>query len=106
MRLAGAACSVLVLVLVLASCGGATRVGVDTAVGPDDLAASRLVARVKTALLNDAVIGLRRIDVQATGADIRLTGRVATEAERDRALQIARGVEGVRNATSALEIRP
>ena len=99
---------VLFFLLLIASsaCSSAPRVGVSTGVSNEALASSRLVARVKTALLNDQVIGARRIDVQVTGTDVRLTGRVASESERDRALQIARGVEGVRNVTSSLEIRP
>lgn len=67
---------------------------------------SALVARVKTALLNDPVVGARRIDVIVQGDQVRLAGRVASTVERDRAVQIARGVQGVRSVTSELEIKP
>src|SRR5688500_11856056 len=96
----------LALALLMVMGCGASRAGVSTSAGPAHIAASELIARVKTALLNDEVVGKRRIDVHATGNDINLTGRVASAAERDRALQIARGVAGVRSATSSLEIRP
>jgi len=89
-----------------AACASAPRAGVSAGADPASIAAAELVARVKTALLNDAVVGVRRIDVQASGDDVRLTGRVASAAERDRAVEIARGVPGVRSVTSGLEIRP
>ena len=99
---------VLALVVASAACGG-TRVGVNTAMTSSRFTASELIARVKTALLNDKEIGARRIDVH-TGVDhagdITLAGRVATAAERDRAVQLARGVEGVRSVRSELQIQP
>lgn len=67
---------------------------------------TELIARVKTALLNDAIVGARRIDVAAEGDRITLSGRVATAAESERAVQIARGVAGVGSVTSKLDIRP
>ena len=67
---------------------------------------TELIARVKTALLNDTVVGARRIDVTADGDQITLSGRVATAAESERAVQLARGVSGVRGVTSKLDIRP
>lgn len=93
-------------VIAAPACAGRTRITSSTTLTNDALESTRIAARVKTALLNDEVVGRRRIDVHATGMDIRLTGRVASAAERDRALQIARGVDGVRSVTSSLEIRP
>lgn len=87
------------------ACGG-TRVGVGSAVSTSRFTASELIARVKTALLNDPDIGMRRIDVHALDGDITLSGRVASAAERDRAVQITRGVEGVRSVRSELSIQP
>ena len=94
------------VMLTLSACASRTRLIAGTATSDDSFSQTELIARVKTALLNDEVVGTRRIDVHATGNDINLTGRVASAAERDRALQIARGVPGVRSATSNLEIRP
>jgi osmotically-inducible protein OsmY len=65
-----------------------------------------LAAQVKTALLNDPVVGVRRIDVHVTLHAVRLTGRVASAAERDRAVSIAKAVPGVESVTSDLQIQP
>jgi len=98
------------LILALAIVLGAAACGSKIAASPGatsaSLAETELIARVKTALLNDSIVGVRRIDVHAAGDQIRLTGRVASAAERDRAVQIASGVPGVRSVTSELEIRP
>jgi hyperosmotically inducible protein len=88
-----------------AACGSKSRVPTQTA-QPADGDQLVLVARVKTALLNDAVVGKRRIDVYVTGGQVRLAGRVATIEERDRAVSLARAVQGVQGVTSDLEIRP
>ena len=93
-------------VFVGASCASAPRIGVSSGASPARIAEAELVARVKTALLNDAVVGARRIDVHVVVDQVRLTGRVASAAERDRAVTIAGAVTGVRAVTSDLEIRP
>ena len=95
---------ILALVVGAAACG--SKIKATPGATPASLAETQLIARVKTALLNDTIVGLRRIDVHAAGDQIRLTGRVASAAERDRAVQITSGVPGVRSVTSDLEIRP
>ena len=95
----------VVVTIASAGCGG-TRAGVSTAVTSSRFTASELIARVKTALLNDTELGARRIDVHAVDGDITLAGRVASAAERDRAVHLARGVEGVRSVRSELQIQP
>lgn len=97
--------SIVVVITVAAGCSSRSRtaIPVASAAQGDEVA---LAARVKTALLNDAAVGKHRIDVHVAGADVRLAGRVATAAERDRALELARAVPGVRTVTSELEIRP
>ena len=97
----------IVAVFILASAAGcSSRSRITTPVASaaqgDEVA---LAARVKTALLNDATVGKHRIDVHVAGADVRLAGRVATAAERDRAVELARAVPGVRAVTSELVIR-
>jgi hyperosmotically inducible protein len=96
----------LLLLSLLGAAACAPRAGTSPAASPAKVAEAELSARVKTALLNDAVVGTRRIDVSVSGEQVKLTGRVASEAERDRALSIARAVPGVRSVTSELEIRP
>jgi len=96
----------LAALAVVPACASAPRIGVSTGVSPAEYSALGLIAKVKTALLNDPVVGVRRIDVQVTDLDVTLIGRVASEAERDRAVAIAGGVEGVRSVTSQLTIQP
>ncbi len=96
----------LIVAAAAIACASAPKVSVTTSVTDSEYNAVSLAARVKTALLNDAVVGMRRIDVHITGYDVRLTGRVASTQERDRAVQVASGVEGVRAVKSDLDIRP
>lgn len=93
----------LTLLALAAACASAPKAAV---VSSTAVAEAELIARVKTALLNDPVAGVRRIDVFVSGDQVRLAGRVASAAERDRAVEIARGVAGVRSVTSELVIRP
>ncbi len=95
----------VVALLLTVACGG-TRLGVNTGVTTSEFTATELIARIKTVLLNDAVVGTRRIDVHAIDGAVTLTGRVASKAEEDRALSLTRGVEGVRSVTSELAIQP
>ena len=88
----------LTVVATLALAGGCSR-----AVDPVRLADAQLAVRVKTALVNDPTIGAFPIEVQATsGGMVRLSGRLDTEAQRQRVLAVARAVDGVRVVVSAL----
>ena len=98
--------ALVVVIAALSACASRPKVTMTTSVSETELMGSILAAKVKTALLNDPVVGARRIDVHVTGYDVRLTGRVASAAERDRAVQVVAGVEGVRSVKSDLEIRP
>ena len=71
---------------------------------PTAIADARTAVRVKTALVNDAELGTLPIDVQAQGGVVTLEGIVRTVAEIDRALALARGIEGVARVESALEV--
>jgi hyperosmotically inducible protein len=88
----------LSILLTLAAACGPSLAGTD-----DDLTTT---TRVKTALLNDREIGGARIDVETSKGVVTLSGTVATEAERDKALAITRKVTGVRDVHSALKIQP
>jgi osmotically-inducible protein OsmY len=56
---------------------------------------STITAKVKSSLLADSVIGATAIDVDTNAGTVVLTGFVKSEQERQRAMQIARSVEGV-----------
>ena len=72
---------------VLSGCATPPRARLDDA---------QLMVRVKTALLNDVEIGLLRIDVQAKDGIVTLSGAAGTPAQRQKATEIAKTVEGVR----------
>lgn len=95
----------LLLSFALTAGCGAKIVG-PMSTSPERFAQIDLAARVKTALLNDTVVGERAIDVTATAGQVTLIGRVRTTNERDRAVAIAKGVQGVRGVTDRLEIVP
>lgn len=63
-----------------------------------------LTAQVKTRLLTDPDVAGLRIDVDTRDQVVTLTGTVRTEAEKSRALQLAREVEGVTRVTDRLTV--
>jgi hyperosmotically inducible protein len=63
-----------------------------------------ITARVRTLLLNDTQIGARAIQVQTDAGVVTVSGVVRTPAEEQRALDLARGVEGVRDVRSTLQV--
>lgn len=66
----------------------------------------RLALRVKTAIINDAVVGTLPVDVRATGDVVTLTGYVRTEGDRQRLIDLAQSVTGVADVISSLMIDP
>ena len=63
-----------------------------------------ITARVKTVLLNDTQINATKINVSTSNGVVTLSGQVRSKPEEDRAVQLARGVSGVRDVKSALQI--
>ncbi len=63
-----------------------------------------ITTRVKTALLNDPDVNATRIDVSTTAGVVTLSGDVRSKSEADRAVQVAHGVQGVKDVRSALKI--
>ena len=63
-------------------------------------------ARVKAALFDDPMVSGFQVGVQTYRGDVQLTGFVNTEAERQRAVEIARGVNGVRMVTNNIDLKP
>ena len=95
-------CTIVLLILalltplVLTACGKSVSDTIDDA---------SITTRVKTALLNDLEIGVRRIDVDTFKGVVTLSGAVETAAERDKAVDITRKVEGVRDVKSTLQVK-
>jgi osmotically-inducible protein OsmY len=63
-----------------------------------------LISKVKTQLLADRTISGLKIDVDSRAGVVTLTGTVASEAEKTKALRIARETEGVKSVIDELEI--
>lgn len=95
--LARGAALVLLLTMVFASCGRSVGETIDDAA---------ITARVKTALLNDPEVSALRIDVDTTLGVVTMSGVVKSQAEAQRAVQLARGVRGVKDVRSTLQVNP
>jgi hyperosmotically inducible protein len=61
--------------------------------------------RVKTALLNDPQIAALHIDVSSTQGVVTLSGSARSRAEEQKAVQVARGVPGVKDVKSQLQVK-
>ena len=86
----------MLMPFVLVACGKSVSETIDDA---------SITTRVKTALLNDLELGVRRIDVDTAKGVVTLSGVVDTPAERDKAIEIVRKLDGVRDVKSTLEVR-
>jgi osmotically-inducible protein OsmY len=64
-----------------------------------------LTAKIKSKMALDDTVEAARIDVDTSGSVVTLSGTVDSQAERERALQLARETEGVTSVVDALKIR-
>lgn len=65
-----------------------------------------ITTRVKTALLNDPDVGGLRIDVDTTVGVVTLSGVVKNQAEAEKAIALARRIDGVKDVKSTLQVNP
>ena len=65
-----------------------------------------ITTRVKTAMLNDPAVGGLRIDVDTFKGAVTLSGRVKSDAEKQQAISLARGISGVTEVKDALQVIP
>lgn len=89
----------LLLILLLSACVKS----IPQSSATDD---ATVTARVKTALLNDPAVGALRIDVATSSGVVTLSGAVKSPGEQQRAIQVARGVNGVKDVRSSLVVSP
>jgi osmotically-inducible protein OsmY len=87
----------LIMPLLLAACGKTVGETIDDAT---------ITTRVKTALLNDPVVGGMRIDVDTFKGVVTLSGRVKSQNEMNTAIALARKIDGVKDVKSTLQIEP
>lgn len=101
MRRLGLALLAVTLLMPIGACGAAsTRANVS---GPVDDAT--ITTRVKTAFLNDPVIGGEKIDVDTFKGVVTLTGRVKNKDEETKAVAVARSIKGVTDVKSSLQVQ-
>ena len=95
---------ILVLTIVLASawgCGAtATREGTGEYV--DD---SVITAKVKTAIFNDSTLKVNEINVETFKGVVQLSGFVRSQADIDKAVQVARGIAGVKSVKNDMRVK-
>jgi hyperosmotically inducible protein len=95
-RTVGLLVLVLLAPLALTACGKTVGEAIDDAT---------ITARVKTRLINDPDIGAMKIDVDTFRGVVTLSGAVKSKAEEAKAIQLARGVDGVKDVKSTLQIQ-
>jgi osmotically-inducible protein OsmY len=88
----------LVLSLLLAVAGCATT--------GDFFGDAAITARVKTAIYNEPALKVMNISVSTDDKVVYLSGTVKSRAERAKAIQAARKVEGVKAVKSELQLTP
>ncbi len=93
------AIAALGVIVSLAMAGCAARLPVST----DD---ASITARVRTVLMNDPEVDANRITVATASGVVTMTGAVDSPGDAERAVQLARGVEGVRDVRSNLDVEP
>jgi hyperosmotically inducible protein len=65
-----------------------------------------LVGKVKAALIDTKDVKAGQINVEARGGIVQLGGFVTSNGMRDRAIAVAKGVEGVKRVDDALFVKP
>lgn len=88
---------ILIAPLLLSSCGKSVGETIDDAT---------ITTRVKTAFVNDPLVGALRIDVDSFKGVVTLSGRVKSKMEEEKAIALARATKGVTDVKSTLTIEP
>ena len=60
-----------------------------------------ITTKVKSSLLADSDVAGLDVEVETVNGEVRLSGQVDSQAQADRAVQIARDIEGVTNVESS-----
>jgi len=67
---------------------------------------SVITAKVKAAIVNDATLKATEINVETFKGVVQLSGFVRSQADINKATQVARGVEGVKSVRNVMSIKP
>ena len=84
------------------------EIGEKVAVGVNEAqraaADGTVTAKIKSKMALDDVVDAARIDVDTNGTVVTLSGRVSTDAERQRAVHLARDTEGVTSVVDKIVV--
>jgi osmotically-inducible protein OsmY len=70
------------------------------------LSEGALTAKIKSKMALDDLVKARTISVATEGSVVTLTGSVGSNAERERAVRLARETDGVTQVVDKLEVKP
>ena len=95
---------ILVLTIVLAAAWGCGSTAKTEGTGEyvDD---SVITAKVKTAIFNDPTLKVNEINVETFKGVVQLSGFVNSQADINKAVQVARGVAGVKSVKNDMRLR-
>ena len=95
---------VLILTIVLASAWGCGSTAKTEGTGEyvDD---SVITTKVKAAIFNDSTLKVNEINVETFKGVVQLSGFVNSQADINKAVQIARGVAGVKSVKNDMRLR-
>ena len=95
---------ILVLTIVLASAWGCGSTAKTEGTGEyvDD---SVITAKVKTAIFNDPTLKVNEINVETFKGVVQLSGFVNSQPDINKAVQVARGVAGVKSVKNDMRLR-
>jgi osmotically-inducible protein OsmY len=84
------------------------KIGESVAVGANEaqraVSDASLTAKIKAKMALDDTISAAAIDVDSNGSTVTLSGRLGSQAERSRAVQLARETEGVTRVVDQLTV--
>jgi osmotically-inducible protein OsmY len=84
------------------------KIGESVAVGANEaqrvVSDAGLTAKIKAKMALDDTISAAAIDVDSNGSTVTLSGRVGSQAERSRAVELARETEGVTRVVDQLTL--
>ena len=64
-----------------------------------------ITAKVKGAIFNDATLKVNDINVETFKGVVQLSGFVRSQADIDKAVQVARGIAGVKSVKNDMRIK-
>ena len=65
-----------------------------------------ITAKVKAAIVNDPTLKATEINVETFKGVVQLSGFVSSESDIGKAVQVARGVAGVKSVKNAMAVKP